>query len=43
VLAARQAAAEPVTGMPAAPGSDGAHDPAQQAARGEQPEWQVGG
>jgi hypothetical protein len=42
VLAARQAAAEPVTGVPAAAGSDGARDPAQQAARGEQPEWTVG-
>jgi hypothetical protein len=42
VLAARAAAAEPVTGVRAAPGTDGAADPAQQAARGEEPEWTTG-
>jgi hypothetical protein len=41
VLAAREAGAEPITGVPAPPGADGASDPAQRAARGEAPDWQV--
>jgi hypothetical protein len=37
-----QAEPEPVSGVRAPAGSDGAADPAQQAARGERPQWTTG-
>lgn len=41
VLAAREADPQPVAGVRAPADTDGANDPAQQAARGETPSWTV--